>query len=354
VGLSSHKLKKMKKANEIMELKRVTIQDVADEAQVSVTSVSLYLNEKPGLSEVTRERIAKAVEKLGYVPRRQTGNGVDPSLIGLLVERLPFSMFSELHYGEVLHGMEAQAREFGYHLSLIVVEPEESLEHMVERIREVAGVVILGAGDITKTVIQTIITEERAVLLVDVNAPELIVNSVLVDNVGGGYEATRHLFAKGYQHIACIQGPSKYPSLVERFQGYCFAHIEAGKNLNPKLIQPSISKGFPNKGYREMKDLLERGEPFDAVFCVSDRAALGALQALQEAKVRVPNEVALVGFEDVPQVGHTTPPLTTVKMPKSLMGRVAIQRLHDLITRKNTKEPVKTVLYTTLVVREST
>jgi LacI family transcriptional regulator len=333
---------------------RITIQQVAKEASVSVTSVSLYLNSKPGLAQGTRDRIASAIRKLGYTPRRQNSAQIDPSLIGLLVERLPFSMFSELHYGEILHGMEAQASELGYHLSLIVVEPTQPLEQLNERLRDVAGIIILGAGDITEGVIRQALAKEHSVLLVDVNLPEIVVDSVLADNVGGAYQATKYLINKGYKNIACIQGPSKYPSLVERFQGYCLAHIEAGKKLNPKLLQPSISKGFPNKGFREMKALLERREPFDAVFCVSDRAALGALQALQEAKVRIPKEVALVGFEDVPQVSHTSPPLTTVKMPKSLMGKVAIQRLHELINRKANSEPVKTVLYTSLVIREST
>ena len=90
------------------------------------------------------------------------------------------------------------------------------------------------------------------------------------------------------------------------------------------------------------------------MFCVSDRAALGALQALQETNLRIPQDVALAGFEDVPQVGHTVPPLTTVKMPKGMMGKVAIQKLHEMIVAKTESEPVKTVLYTSLVIREST
>ena len=334
--------------------RRVTIQHVADKANVSVTAVSLFLNDKPGLADDTRKRIADAVQKLGYVPRRQTVANVDPSLIGLVVERLPFSMFSDLHYGEVLHGMEAQARELGYHLSLIVIEPHETLDHMVERIKDVGGVLILGAGDITETVIARILSEDRPILVVDVNMPDKAVHSVLVDNIGGAYQITKYLLEKGYKRIACIQGASKYPSLVERFQGYCLAHIEAGKTLDPALIQANISKGFPNKGYREMKALLASGQSFDAVFCVSDRAALGALQALQEANLLIPQDVALAGFEDVPQVGHTVPPLTTVKMPKGMMGKVAIQKLHEMIANKTKSEPVKTVLYTSLVIREST
>ena len=90
--------------------KRITIQDVANEAEVSVASVSLYLNNKPGLAQATRERIGATIKALGYTPRRQNGTNQDASLIGLLVERLPYSMFSDLHYGEVLHSIEATAR----------------------------------------------------------------------------------------------------------------------------------------------------------------------------------------------------------------------------------------------------
>lgn len=334
--------------------KRITIQDVANEAEVSVASVSLYLNNKPGLAKATRERIGDTIKALNYTPRRQNGTNSDASLIGLLVERLPYSMFSDLHYGEVLHSIEATASTLGYHLSLIVVEPDQSLKQLSERTQGVAGMLILGAGDITKAVTRQVISEQKPVLLVDTHYPDMPVDCVLVDNIEGARQVTKHLLDRGYQKIACIQGSSKYPSLVERFQGYCHALIEANIPLDPILIQAPISSGYPNKGYREMKALLEHRDAFDAVFCVSDRTALGALQALQEANLKVPDDLALVGFEDVPQVSHTSPPLTTVKMPKSELGKVAVEQLHKMIDGGTKHEPYKRVLFTSLVVREST
>lgn len=334
--------------------KRITIQDVANEAEVSVASVSLYLNNKPGLAKATRERIGDTIKALGYTPRRQNGTNQDTSLIGLLVERLPYSMFSDLHYGEVLHSIEATASTLGYHLSLMVVEPDQSLKQLSERTQGVAGILILGAGDVTKAVTKQVISEQKPVLLVDTHYPDMPVDCVLVDNIEGAKQATKHLLDSGYQKIACIQGSSKYPSLVERFQGYCHALIEADIPLDSTLIQAPISSGYPNKGYREMKALLNHRDALDAVFCVSDRTALGALQALQEASLKVPDDLALVGFEDVPQVSHTSPPLTTVKMPKSALGKVAVQQLHKMIEGSTKSGPYKRVLYTSLVIREST
>ncbi len=334
--------------------KRTTIQDVAKSAKVSVASVSLYLNNKPGLAEATRERIAASIKTLGYIPRRQNGQSFESSMIGLIVERLPFSMFSDLHYGEVLHSMESKARELGHHLSLIVIERDQPFDQLSERLQGVSGIIILGAGDVTKAVAKHVIAQQRPVLLVDTHYPDMQFNCVLVDNSEGAQQATKHLLDKGYKKIACIQGSAKYPSLVERFQGYCNALINANIQVNPSLIQAPISSGYPNKGYREMKALLERNESFDAVFCVSDRTALGALQALQEDNLKIPEDVALVGFEDVPQAKHTSPPLTTVKMPKTALGERAIQQLHNTINGEKSKEPIKSVLYTSLVVRSST
>lgn len=330
---------------------RVTIKHVANEAKVSIASVSLFLNDKPGLAESTRQRIAVAIEKLEYIKRNQVSNNAN--IIGLLVESLPFSLFSDLHYGEVLHSIEAQTKKLGYHLSLIVIEPDEPLDNIIKRIGDTTGIIILGAGVITEVVINRVLNAGNPAILVDVNLPGIEVNSVLVDNSGGAQQLISHLINQGYKHIACIQGPEKYPSLVERFQGYCNALTEAGMPLNPNLIQASISKGYPNKGYREMKALLECGHPLDAVFCVSDRAALGALQALNEANLEIPNDIALVGFEDVPQTSHTIPPLTTVKMPKSLMGKLAVRRLDDIIHNRSIEEPYKSVLFTSLVLRQS-
>lgn len=344
--------------------KKVTIKDVAQRAEVSSSAVSMYLNGKPGLSHETRERIRSAIKTLGYVRLRQKArsDGTRPSVavtvaenIGLLVEKLPFSMLSNLHYGEIIQSMEGRSRDLGYGLSLIIIENAMKQAGAVEAsLQALAGVMILGGGAITKEIVDVVSKANVPVLLVDANIPSLEVDSVIVDNVNGAFQAVTYLALQGYQNIACIQGPTKYPSLVERFQGYCAALVANGRQVNEALVQPSISSGFPNKGYREMKALIEKEVPIDAVFCVSDRAALGALEAIHDAQLRIPDDIAVVGFENIPQAAHTFPPLTTVNVPKHAMGEVAVDRLSEMIAGKNYCAPVKTMLYTSLVVRETT
>ncbi len=332
--------------------KRVTIQVVAEAAEVSSAAVSLFLNNKPGLADITRERIKATIDALGYIPRKALVQQPQRALISLSVEKLPFSMFSELHYGVILHSMQAEAQNLGYDLVLNVFEGTQNKS--LNMPQNVDGVLVLGGGDITEGVVSDLLQSVCPVLLVDVHFPLIRATSVLADNFGGAQAITKYLLGCGYRRIACIQGPNKYPSLVERFQGYCVSLIEAGMGVDPRIVQPSISEGFPNKGYREMKALLKQGRSFDAVFCVSDRAALGALQALQEASIRVPDDLGLVGFEDVPQAEFSSPPLTTVKMPKAAMGKIAIQQIVSMIHGASLDEAMKIVLPTELVKRNST
>ncbi|MEO8393375.1 MAG: LacI family DNA-binding transcriptional regulator [Chloroflexota bacterium] len=337
-----------------MSVPRVTLRDVAEAANVSLTAVSFYLNNKPGLSDATRTRIAEVVEQLGYVPR-SSGAGVTLSFIGLLIERLPLSPFADMFYGDVIQGIESQARSLGYNVALMTVEGSASLPTLFEQHSgSLAGVVILGGGDISAQTIESVLQEGLPSVLVDSDTRNSTIHSVMPDYVHGAYEATQYLIDKGYQRIAFIHGSAKYRSLVERFHGYTCALVDAGIAIDPRLIQPSISSGVPNKGYREMKALLERGVPFDAVFCVSDRTALGALDALREAHVRIPDDVALIGFDNVAQSSHTSPPLTTVDVYKREMGAAAIDVLHRQITSPNERFVVKTITPTQLIVRNST
>lgn len=332
--------------------KRVTIQTVAKFAEVSSAAVSLFLNNKPGLAEGTRDRIRATIDELGYVPRKTLVQQLQRPLLSLAVEKLPFSMFSELHYGEILHSMQAEAQALGYDLVLNVFEGE--INKAVDMLRNVDGVLILGGGDITEGVVSNLSQSACPVLLVDVHFPSIQATSVLADNIAGARVMIQYLLECGYQRIACIRGPNKYPSLTERFQGYCLALIEAGVAVDSTIVQPSSSEGFPNKGYLEMKTLLAKGAPFDAVFCVSDRTALGALQALQEANISVPEQLGLAGFEDVPQAQFTSPPLTTVKMLKAAMGKTAVQQIVKMIRKESFNNHVKIILPTELVKRSST
>ena len=337
-----------------MPSRKVTIHDVAARANVSTTSVSLYLNNKPGLADATRDRIAAAIDSLGYLPRRFSVT-TEPRFIALLIEKLPLSPFSDMFYGEVIQSIDAHARENGYNIALIVVEPNQAVPRLLEEHNgDLAGVVMLGGGDINRKIIRAVLKEKLPTVLVDNYLLDEPIDCVLPDYVSGANEATHYLLEQGYRRIAFLHGSSVYRSLVERFRGYCTALIEADVAVETELIQPYLSKDLPHKGYLEMKALLEKGTRFDAVFCVTDRTAFGALQALQEAGLGVPDDVAVIGFDNVVQSSHTTPPLTTVNVPKHIMGELAVLRLCEKLGGESIQTPVKHMFYTSLVIREST
>jgi LacI family transcriptional regulator len=150
-----------------------------------------------------------------------------------------------------------------------------------------------------------------------------------------------------------IQGPEKYKPLVERYLGFRQALREAGIPITEALMQPSISRGIPRKGYREMQRLLECDPRPTAVFAVTDRTALGALDAIYERGLRVPEDISLIGFDDIAPGAQARPSLSTIHRPNYEMGVVAMRRLDAVITGQSLI-PMKLVLYNDLVARDST
>ena len=333
---------------------RSTIRDVAFRAKVSTSSVSLFLNNRDGLAAETRRRIARAIRELDYVPRRSRKRANSSNEMTIFTENLRLSAQSDIFYGEVIEGIEARASELGYRLNLKVVRPEDSPSDVLEQHADGGGVLLLGGGDLDSNLIRVVVDSKIPAVLVDNHLPDLPIDCVAPDYVSGAYQATRYLLERGRSQVACIRGPAKYRSLSERFYGYCCALLELGGGVKPELIQEDLSEGAENKGYREMKKLLAEGVPFDAVFCVSDRTAFGALDALEELRVDVPNKVSVVGFDNVAQAAHARPPLTTVDVDKLELGKLAVQRLHELLSSEGTPIPIVQLLPTTLVQRRST
>src|SRR5262249_767641 len=161
---------------------------------------------------------------------------------------------ADMFYGDVIQGIESQARSLGYNVALMTVESSASLPHLFEQHNgSLSGLVILGGGDNSAEIIEGTLQEGLPSVLVDTDTNQSTMPSVMPDYVRGAYDGTRYLLDKGYQRIAFIQGSMKYRSLVERFHGYTCALVDAGLPIDSALVQPSISSGFPNKGYREMK-----------------------------------------------------------------------------------------------------
>ncbi|HQY94388.1 LacI family DNA-binding transcriptional regulator [Caldilinea sp.] len=327
---------------------RPTIREVAEEAGVSTSTVSLYFQAPDRVAVDTGERIAEAATKLGYTPRRR--NGDQPQLFGLLMEELSAPAYPQAVYGGVVRGLELAAKQANYNMLYASVE-EDCLPQVIQD-GQVRGVVLLGGCLANDKLAATLLRRKFPFVLLDNYIVGLAADSVLADNEWGGYQAFTHLAELGHTQIAIIEGPQKYHTLVDRLFGALRAAQELGIPIPPEYRQPSISSGFPNKGYREMKELLQLKHRPTAVFVVSDRAAFGALEAVKEAGLSVPEDISIVGFDDEVWAEHAKPPLTTVRYPRQEMGALAMARLLQRIEEPSLP-PVRTHLYTELIVRSS-
>ena len=328
--------------------RRSTIRDVASLANVSISTVSLFLQGSPNVAEETGQRIADAIAQLGYTPRRRTND--QPQLFGLWMEELSAPAYPQAVYGGVVRGLESTAMQANYSMLYASVQEDEIPQIIANG--QVRGVILLGGCSANDRLAQELTRRKFPCVLLDNHIPNLAVDSVLADNELGGYQALSHLADLGHTNIAIIEGPSKYHTLVDRKLGALKAAQQRSIIISPEYCQPSISSGFPHKGYREMKELLRLKQRPTAVFAVSDRAAFGALDAIKEAGLRVPDDISVVGFDDEIWAEHAKPPLTTIRYPRHEMGALAMERLLRRI--EDLSAPVQRIhLHTELVVRAS-
>ncbi len=323
-----------------------TIRDVARRAGVSPSTVSRVLNDRPGISEETRARVLAAARELGYIPDmagRTLASGRTLNLGFLLHPR--HSLGPHSFYGEVLTGVDREARRHGYHV-LFAAEGDLKVPQMVREGR-VDGLILAGC-DIPRETIVALQVQNVPLVLVDNHVEK--VNSIATDNVGGAYEATSHLIRLGHRRIAFLCEWLEDLSFAERFEGYRRALADHGIPFDEALVAEGLPRK-PHTGYVAAQRLLERTTP-TAIFAANDLVAVEALRVLRERGLRVPEDVALVGFDDAELVRHTTPPLTSVRVHRQEMGALAVRRLLDLLDHPD-QPPVHIRVFTELVIRES-
>ncbi|MCB0110118.1 MAG: LacI family DNA-binding transcriptional regulator [Caldilineaceae bacterium] len=339
---------------------RATIRDVASAAGVSISTVSLYTQGRSGVSEATAARVAQAIQELGYVPRQsnqqrrqlpRNNERKRTQLFALLLEEMSLSAFPETLYGAIIKAMETEAKQHGYNMIFSVIEQEGVPQLVADE--QVDGVVILGGCPLNDRVAQQLAAQKTPLLLLDNYVVGAAIDAVVPDNEWGGYQAIQHLAELGHRRIAIIEGPAKYKTLTDRLWGALRAAHDRGIAIPAPYRPAPQSSGQPLKGYRETQTLLALPEPPTAIFAVSDKSAFGAMEAIREAGLRIPQDISLIGFDNEVRAEHTTPPLTTLHLPKRQMGVLAMQRLlrriHDPLL-----PPVRTCLPTNLIVRHST
>ncbi|MDR7434139.1 MAG: LacI family DNA-binding transcriptional regulator [Armatimonadota bacterium] len=306
----------------------VTIRDVARQAGVSVKTVSRVINGDGPVREATRQRVQAVIEALHYRP-----NAVARSLVtrrtmalGLLIADVinPF-------FPEVVRGVEDAAKVAGYTVLLgntdeDPVQEERYLALMQER--QVDGLVLSGSRA-EEEVLRQAADSGFWMALINraVHHPRIL--SILVDNADATAQATSYLIQKGHRRIAYLLGPSRAEAARLRFEGYRRALREHGIPFRPAYVVQEIPR--IEGGRKAMRTLLALPSPPTAVVAYNDLMAIGAIEAVQEAGGRVPDDVAVIGFDDILLAAYTIPPLTTVRVPKYEMGYKAAAALIDTI-----------------------
>lgn len=330
---------------------RPTIRDVAAEAGVSLSTVSLYTQKRDGVAAETAKKVADAIDKLGYVPRSRASRKQNSLFFSLMLEELSLSAFPETIYGTIIHAIETEAKVHGYSIVLSVIE-DDAVPRVIEQ-GQVDGAIILGGSPRGDSVARQIAQLNVPLVLLDNHIPDAAIDSIVPDNQWGGYMAMKHLVDLGHRRIAILQGPTKYKTLTDRLWGARRAASDLGICI-PKEYQPvAQSSGQPIKGYREMQSILALSERPTAVFATSDKTAFGALAAIEEAGLRVPEDISLIGFDNEVRSEHMSPPLTTIHLPKQYIGKLAMQRLVAKI-ESSSDRPVRICVPTRLVERAST
>lgn len=305
-----------------------TIQDVAQDAGVSPTTVSRYLNNRIELPPATSARIDAAIKRLNYRPnllakRLSTGKS---EAVGLVVPEIREPFFAEL-----ASAVEDEAERHGYTIFMSSTRGDRAREiACLDRLhdRHVDGLVMMTNTPDDGTLAE-LISRRRCVVLIDEDVPGVDVPRVFVDNEPGAYRATRHLIDAGHRDIAYLHGPVGLFSVVEREAGFRRAMAEANLPVRPELVRGgSFSQDLARNAVLVMLDLPS---PPSAIFASSDDLGIGALRALKQRPVAVPEEMSILTFDDMPMTALFDPPLTAVRQPVEQLGRRGFQALLALI-----------------------
>lgn len=337
---------------------QVTIIDVAKRAGVSAGTVSNALTGKRPVSPETRERIFRAITDLGYQP-----NLVARSLVNRASKTIGVVAFGLEFYGpsRTLVGIEQQAAELGYSLLLDLLhrpdskDVEEVLDELIAR--RVDGIIwaVHEVGDNRAWISDRRLQTLPPMIFLTME-PRPGASIVSTDNRAGARLATQHLIDTGRRNIGIICGPASWWEVRERLAGWSSALGAAGLESSPPLIIEA--NWTAQSGEVALQTLLERRPNIDAIFACNDQMALGALRYCHATGRRVPEDISIVGFDNMPESAYLWPALTTVRQHLAEVGRVAVTELHRQIERRGQARyiytPVSRLLQPELIIREST
>ncbi|MFI8192646.1 LacI family DNA-binding transcriptional regulator [Streptomyces sp. NPDC085946] len=330
-----------------------TLEEVAALAGVGRGTVSRVINNEAGVKESTRRAVQRAIAELGYVPnlaaRSLAGRRADA--VALVMTKTDWRLFGEPFFSEVVRAVGDALSDTAVQLLLTLVRTDAERQRFVEYAR---------GGRVDGVLLMSVRAEDRLPdMLAGAGLPTVLlgrrsgdeqITYVDADNVGGARAAVEHLVRGGRRAIAAITGPPGMYVAQCRLRGYREALAQAGLDTGPALI--AEGDFTEASGRRATAGLIERHPEIDAVFAASDTMAAGALAALRAAGRRVPEDVAVIGFDDFELAEHTDPPLTTVRQPLEEIGRTLVRLLLEEIEQPEVAWR-HVILRTQLVVRDS-
>jgi LacI family transcriptional regulator len=328
-----------------------TLEEIAEIAQVSRSTVSRVINRSPNVNPKTRQRVEEVVRSLGFQPNRAARSlaGGRTQVIGLVIPMGVGRLFSDPYFPILIQSVASACNSIDHSVMLWLAEPE------VER-RTIGQIlynglidgVIVSSSLIDDPLVHTLSNSKMPFVLIGRSISGLDVSYVDVDNVEGARLVVDHLLQGGRRRIATISGPQNMIAGCDRYEGYRKALQDWGLPVNPDLV---LDGGFSEDASSQaMLQLLEKGP--DAVFAASDIMAQGALRVLQSQGVRIPEDIALTGFDDMPFAERLDPSLTTIRQPIQKTGTVAVEILIDLINNPGSSKR-QIILPTELIVRDS-
>lgn len=336
-----------------MNHKRVTIKEVSAAAGVSTQTVSRVINGRPDVAPDTRERVQQVIERLGYQPSKIARSLIQGQSYSLGVVSFGIGLYGP---SLVLQGIQEAAVKENYSLILNIL-PDAELFDADKTLREVLSYHVDGIlwavpeiGQNRDWIQQTLLNLAVPIVFLNVQPRPNLVTAV-IDNKHGGRIATRHLIEQGRQNIGIITGPMKWWEARQRELGWREELAANGRVVEESFI--ANGDWSPSSGERCIRMLLEWHPNIDAVFACNDQMALGAMKVARQMGRQIPGDLAIVGYDDIPESPYFSPALTTVRQDVAEMGRRGVEQLMALINSVDNPPPQSVILRPELIVRES-
>jgi len=331
----------------------ITAKELAALLRLSESAVSLALNNKPGVSRETRKRVMEAAKEHGYdFSRKAVALDQKKGTICFAVYRKSGAVVGNTSFfSELTDGISIRCRRDGYECVISYLYEDEDLKDQIRELRasRFAGVIVL-ATEMEEQTLSLFDSVEIPLVFLDAYFDRPEYNFILINNAQGAYQATKYLIRKCRAQPGYLRSSYWISNFEARADGFYKAIREAGMSTSQSLVLrlPPSQAG----AYADMKELLKTEKPVKCYFADNDLIAIGAIQALKEAGYRIPEDVSIVGFDDIASAEYVSPPLTTMEVPKAYLGEAAVERIIQMMDGRS-PQPLKVEVFTRLIRRKS-